>query len=150
MNKIILSAVITTMLSTPIAWADSHRNMKEQPVKIIITQPVQHVVKNPVTKNNVVKRNATKSHVTKNYVAKNNMVKRNATKSHVTKNYVAKNNMVKRNAAKSHVTKNYVVKNNVTHRSIRTKPVNNQHHSQNRSHTGKLISNVVGLLWVIK
>ena len=115
MNKIILSAVIAIMLSTPIAWADGHRNVKEQPVKIIITQPVQHVVKNPVTKNNVVKRNA-----------------------------------VKRNVTKNHVVKNYVAKNNVTHRSIRTKPVNNQHHNQNKAHTGKLISNVVGLLWVIK
>ena len=100
MNKIILSAVIATMLSAPLAWADSHHNVKVQPAKIIITQPVQHVIKNHVTKN--------------------------------------------------HLVKNKVAKKSIAHRTIRNEPVNYHHQSQNRSHTGKFISNIAGLVLVIK
>jgi hypothetical protein len=130
MNKIILSAVIATMLSTPLAWAGNHHYEKAQPAKIIITQPVQHVIKNHETKNHVTKNHATKNHATKNH----------ATKNHVTKNHVVKNQVVK-----NHVAKKYVA-----HRTIINEPVNYQHQSQNKSHTGKFISNIAGLVLIIK
>ena len=65
---------------------------------------------------------------------------------HVSKKHIAKKHIAKKYAAKKHIAKKYA-----THRTIRNKPANHQQHqSHNRSHTGQVISNVAGLLLVIK